>query len=747
MTTRQVLASLIYTVTIFFSALLLFVIQPMASKLVLPLLGGSSAVWTTSMLFFQILLLAGYIYAHGIAQYFSFRVQVGLHIVVVLAAMLFLPVNVPDTLLRPDQAPALSLVAAFMMGIGPPTFVVSSSAPLLQHWFGGLNHPDADDPYYLYAASNAGSLLALLSYPFLVERFLTLNTQQQAWSIGFLALAVLLGVSGIALFLQSTGSVDGNEDGQTAPTLAYSRRGWWILITFIPSSLMLGVTHYLTMDLASVPLLWVIPLALYLLSFILVFARINHPLWLYRMVLPAAIFILFALSFAKYLPIVWLIVLHTAVFFLVALYFHGRLAQDRPQVTHLTQYYIFMALGGSLGGIFNALIAPLLFDQLVEYVLVMALALICALGWPSSVSQIRRIKNYIPYFLTLLASGYFLFTVPLHVPALSMVAVVLGLVFGVAGLLLLTYRQPATINIVFGGLFCAGFLVHEDQSNTIARERSFYGQYEVQEEPGDVRTFRHGTTLHGEQLLEGGQLLDIPTGYYHPTGPFGDLFRNYSYDRVGIAGLGTGGLAPYKKQGDEFAFFEIDPVVHRMARTHFAFLDVCGSACNVQIGDARRLIRKQPENKYDLLIMDAYTSDAIPTHLLTREAIQLYLSRVREGGVVALHISNRHFNLARVIRGIANDIGAAALVKTFVPSSHLSIPTPLDGYGSAIRPDGSPRFPGTKLIHASSVSLAVIARDEEALDVLPRSDGWSPPSGPPLLWTDNYTNIVPLLTD
>lgn len=750
MNRNELFVALSYGLTVFVSALLLFVIQPMAGEMVLPHLGGSSAVWTTSMLFFQLILLAGYIYAHGIAQNFSFSTQVILHILVVVIAIFFLPASIPEDVLRIEQYPAFYLTAALIIGIGPPTFVVSSSAPLLQHWFGGLQHPHAEDPYYLYAASNAGSLIALLSYPFLIERFLTLDTQARGWTIGFFILTILIGTCGILVFSRGRNSENQDQNG-VETSISWSRRAWWVLITFIPSSLMLGVTHYLTMDIASVPLLWVIPLALYLLSYILVFARIKHPLNGYRILLPSAVLVVFALTFGDVLSIVLTIVLHTAIFFFVALFFHGKLAEDRPSVEHLTGYYICMALGGSLGGIFNALIAPVLFNQLIEYVLVLTLGLICVFQMSGN-SKRNWLTHWGTYHISGIACIYFLYTVPLHLPDPSPIsgspeAFIGGITFLLllAGLILkYFFHQGFLLNAVLSLILLFGFLWQEDRTNTITKERSFYGQYEVFENSEHTRTFMHGTTNHGIQHKRNGKLLNKATGYYHPRGPFGDLFNHYNPQKVGIAGLGAGGLAPYQKQGSEFHFFEIDPVVHDIARSYFGYLEACGTHCQVHIGDARQLIQKRPPDSFDMLIMDAYTSDAIPTHLLTREAVQLYLSRLKNDGLIALHISNRHFNLERVVGAIARELGAAARVKTFSPLEEMDPFNYFNLYNFG-NPMSKRPAPWTELQRASGIKLAVIARDESILAPLDQTYGWRPPSESTILWTDNYTNIIPLL--
>lgn len=720
MTYRQLGITLTFSLTVLVSAFLLFVVQPMVGAMVLPLLGGSSTVWTTCMLFFQVMLLAGYVYAHGIAQNLTFRRQVILHGSLILLALLFLPLSVPESLLRTNTAPAFHLLLALFFGIGLPMFVVSSSAPLFQHWFGALDHPDAEDPYYLYAASNAGSMLALLSYPFLIDRFTDLGTQRLGWTGLFLALAVFVSLCGLIVF-RDDGSLEPGRDQPVESPLSRSRKGWWILITFIPSSLMLGLTHYVTTDLASVPLLWVLPLAAYLLSFILVFARLEHPLRLYRIVLPPAMFLVFALTYNALLSHVKLIGLHMVCFFLIAMYFHGELAEDRPETEHLTTFFIFVALGGSLGGLFNSLLAPVLFDTILEYYLVIALGIALG-GWmPTTTDNNNYLIGLVYGGLVLAAGGYYLYSTtyePLvELKTLSQLAV--------AALVLVTlytcWKIPSLTNVILGVVFLAGFWIYDDAENVIAQERSFYGHYRVKSFDDRGRSFLHGTTEHGYQPFDDGEPVNAPTSYYHPDGPLGDIMLTFRFDRVGIGGLGIGGLAAYAMEDSSIDFFEIDPTVEKLARRYFGYLEDCGDNCEVHTGDARQLIAERPPKSYDLIIMDAYTSDAIPTHLLTKEAVQLYLSRVVETGAVIFHVSNRHLDLEGVVGAIAEEIDAASLTREYHPD--LNEP------------------------HASASTYVAVGHSEQALESLDERTGWQPTRVGSTLWTDSHTNIVSVLAD
>lgn len=696
--------------------MLLFVVQPMVGDMVLPHLGGSSTVWTTCMLFFQVMLLVGYVYAHVVAQKFPFRQQVWIHGFFIVLAVFFLPIGVPEWLLRTSEAPVLYLLLALTIGIGLPMFVVSSSAPLFQHWFGGLSHPHADDPYYLYAASNAGSILALLSYPFLIDRLFGIRTQSAGWTLLFLVLAMFVTACGWYVYTDSD-YVDVDDVDEAENNLSAMRIFLWIVITFIPSSLMLGLTHYITTDLASVPLLWVLPLAAYLMSFILVFARLRHPLWLYRIVIPPTILIVFAITFESLLSHVRLIGLHLICFFMIAIYFHGELAKDRPATNLLTQFYIYVALGGALGGVFNALIAPILFDSILEYYLLLAVSIALG-GW---IFSVRKRFNWMYGLLIVTAGGYFFYeTTYVFVDDLDLVYLVMLVTFSLLFLYLIKLK-PVLINILLAVLFMTGYSLEHRSQNLLTQERSFYGNYKVLEISDWGRTFMHGTTDHGSQKFKDGKPINEPIGYYHPSGPMGDIVMSFDLNRVGIAGLGIGGLASYAQDNHQFDFFEIDPVVESIARKHFGYLQSCGENCNVSIGDARKLIESQSTDTFDLIIMDAYTSDAIPTHLLTAESVELYLSRVKENGAVIFHVSNRHLDLEGVVGAIVNELGVEAVTKEYYPSVD--------------NPD------------ANSSTFVAVANDSQTLEPLERLPSWRPTLIGSVLWTDSYTNIVAVLQD
>ncbi|MFB6263494.1 MAG: spermidine synthase, partial [Bradymonadaceae bacterium] len=648
----------VFTATVFLSASLLFVIQPMVGKMILPHLGGSSSVWTTCMLFFQTSLLAGYAYAHLLADRVPPARQFATHLaIMVLAAALSLPLDVSAGLLDSSNHPAAWLLLALTASIGLPMFVVSSSAPLFQRWFSQTDHPDAGDPYHLYAASNVGSLVALFGYPFLVEPFSTLEMQSSLWSIGFVGLIGLTVVCRSAM--ASTEEWEGRGDDQSVPAPSWRRRLWWVWITFLPSSLMLGVTDFITTDLASVPLLWVPPLGLYLLSFVLVFARnpVRLPDWM-RTIFPALTFAVLVVSLTD-LPLYITISAHLGLFFLLALHFHGELAEDRPETPNLTEFFIWMSLGGALGGLFNALVAPVIFDRTLEYLGGLAVALASIRPNADRIDDPFQPTWVAPAAYAPLALVYLYWIEYLELGDTWTMGVSAAAVVAATALAL---WQPRLENVALAGVFLLGSTSFMTIPGIVDYERSFFGSYSIYDRRHDGRRFRsfsHGTTNHGVQAL-GGDLKQTPLGYHHPKGPVGQILEAVPHDRVAVAGLGTGAMAAYAGPGAHFDFLEIDPAVERIAREHFTYLDQCGRHCDVHIGDARQLLEQRPDGTYDIIFMDAYNSDSVPTHLLTREALQLYLDKLDRDGVVVFHVSNRYLDVEGVVGSLAKSMGLIA---------------------------------------------------------------------------------------
>ena len=576
------------------SSSLLFSFQPMVAKMLLPRFGGSSAVWTTCMLFFQVMLLAGYGYAHWISTRLPFRRQLIVHLLLTVTAFAFLPVSA-HAITWDAGAPVLTLLAVLLGTSGLPFFVVSSTAPLMQRWYAYTGDRTQQDPYFLYAISNAGSMCSLLAYPLIVERFIGLRTQTFVWSVGFVALAILLLACGILVW--RTQSTAGSTPLTRLPDrqVTWQQRLLWLALAFMPSSWMLAVTTHLTTNIAPMPLLWILPLGIYLLTFILVFARrqlLPHR-WI-QYAFPAVVLVLFGSSvFAGQ----WnLLALHTVAFFVGAMFCHGALAARRPHVDNLTEFYLWMSAGGALGGILNAIIAPMIFPLQLEYGIVIAVA--CGLHAITVVDLKPK-----PFFLVLCAGVFcvvgLVYTLPITKSYIAVAAVMLALPL-LLGLQLLRWRIAFTA-ILLG----VSSLVAFDAGPTyevLARARSFYGSHLVvvdrprlDPQNGAIfpryRRLLHGTTQHGCQSLSPERACE-PLLYYHPSGPLGDCFRALAQDdvqqqTVAAIGLGTGAMACYQSDQRHFVFFEIDPVVQRIATTDFTYLTDCGKGAEVRLGDGR----------------------------------------------------------------------------------------------------------------------------------------------------------------
>lgn len=701
-----------YAATLFFSAGLLFLVQPMVTKMVLPRLGGSPAVWNTSMCFFQATLLCGYLYAHLLATRVERRAQALIHGAVLLAAAAFLPLDLTRATPPADGIPVLWLIGHLAITVGPPFFAVSATAPLLQRWFSRTDHPAAADPYFLYAASNAGSLIALLAYPLLVEPNLPLPAQSRAWALGLALVAAGIGVCWYGYRCHP--AVDPVAQEERAPALLWSQRLRWVAFAFVPSALLLAVTAHITTDLASAPLFWVIPLALYLLTFIFAFAS-KPPLPHALMLRLQPLLLIPLVVVSAMLHSIWLLVLHLAFFFVTAMVCHGELARQRPPAANLTEFYLYVSLGGVLGGTFNALIAPVIFPDIWEYPLLLALACLARPAPAADGSGARWADFYLPAGLLV---G---FTVLMYGGKFPGWALVLALAAGAVLLLRFSERR---VRFALGVAACLIVEQFVAAGSTLATARSFFGVNRVRlVEDGTLRIFQHGTTVHGVESTAPGEET-IPLGYYNQSGPFGRFFTALAgrdVRQVGIIGLGTGGLACYAKPGQTWTFHEIDPVVERIARDprYFQFLERCGNSPRVVLGDARLTLHDVPDGHYDVLVIDAFSSDAIPLHLLTREALALYRSKLVPNGVLLFHISNRYLDLAPVIAALAEDAG--------MPARHLIDVVP-------------PPASDARL----SAEVVALGQPGVSLDFLPASAGWQPMTASPgvALWTDARSDII-----
>ena len=646
----------------------------MFAKLVLPRAGGSPAVWNTCVVFFQAAMLAGYAYAHLTTRWLTIRRQVALHVALVLLAAATLPIAVPAAWTPPaESTPIPWLLLTLAAGLGAPFLMLSATAPLLQRWFASTGHPSARDPYHLYAASNVGSLVALLSYPFVIERTWTLGAQSAAWSAVYavfvaLLLACAVWVQRCAPRREPQRTAEASVDVEEAIT--WRQRGRWLSLSLVPSSLLLGVTTYLSTDIAAVPLLWTVPLALYLLTFALAFSRTPliprtaveriTPLLITALIVPMAAGTHFSLL---------LIPAHLLAFFGCALSLHTALSSSRPTAHHLTEFYLWIAAGGVIGGLFNTFVAPALFDSVVEYAAGLVAA--CLLQQRGASGADRRINRGDVVLAAAIASC----AVAATWAARAQVVGVSGLLVVLAVLAIAAFsfsRRPIRFGLAVAAMLVVAHVFPATPERLLAADRTFFGVLKVRtNDAGTRHELMHGRILHGRQELTPA-MRGEPLSYYHRSGPVGQMMTALSgrlqRATVGAVGLGAGSLAAYVAPGQHWTFFEIDPAVARMARdpAYFTYLEDCGPRCSIVLGDAR-LSLAGTSAQYDLLLLDAFSSDAIPVHLLTREALRVYAARLAPRGVIAFHISNQHMHLRPVLTALAQDLELSALVQVDLP--------------------------------------------------------------------------------
>ncbi|MDA2938923.1 fused MFS/spermidine synthase, partial [Acidobacteria bacterium AH-259-A15] len=671
----------IYATTLFLSAALMFAVQPMLGKMVLPLLGGSPAVWNTEVAFCQGVLLLGYLYAHLTARWLGVRWQAVAQCFLILLPLLVLPIGIAGDCNPPtEENPVSWLLLLLVAVLGLPFFVVATTSPMLQKWFASTSHPKARDPYFLYAASNAGSLLGLLGYPVLLEPYFHVKGQSWLWGGGYGLLVLLMLACAVTVWRSPGADIREKSPlqgmGLAAPPaenrepLTARRRIRWVLFAFVPSSLMLSVTTYLSTNISPVPLFWVIPLSIYLLTLILVFARRTFlPQQVMVRTFPIVMLPLVIVIILQASQPIWLMfLLHLIAFFVTAMVCHGAVATDRPATIHLTEFYLWVSLGGVLGGVFNALLAPVLFSTLLEYPLVLVLSGLL-LVWAKPRESIRYgwVDLALPAGVAVLFAGLILGfeALQLTVGPLSQ-----AVTFGVPAVLCYSLStRPLRFGLGLGALLLASGLYSPGEGDLIYRERNFFGVHRVLHDPqGRYHVLSHSGTLHGKQSLEASRRCE-PLAYYHPSGPLGQLFTAFRAEaatwRVAAVGLGAGSIASYGQPGQRWTFYEIDPTVVRLARDrrYFRFLSDCGPDARVVLGDARLSLAKESSRQFDLLILDAYSSDSIPVHLITREALKLYLDRISEDGLLIFHISNQYLDLRPVLGNLAQDAGLVCLLQ------------------------------------------------------------------------------------
>ena len=731
----------LFVLTVFASAALVFMVEPMAAKLLLPLLGGGPSIWNTSLAFFQAALLAGYGYAHLLQKIGSLRTQALIHLGALIVAGLALPLHVATLFGEPSSLhPALWLLGVLTVSLGAPFAVLSATAPLVQAWHARTVHAETgSEPYTLYAASNLGSLLALLAYPALVEPLSPLHGQTLGWSLGYAAFVLLMGGLALAVMRSRTAAEISDAPARAGPAPRGAERLLWVVLAALPSSLMLGVTTHLATDIASAPFLWVLPLALYLATFIVAFAtRPAIPPDLTLILQAAAVAICAALlpfggnSIFLSLPV------HLGCFFLTALVCHQALVARRPDPAHLTEFYLAMSLGGVLGGAFNAFLAPVIFDNVWEYPLVLVLA---CLARPWGEGPIE------PWRWTVLGLGAVAAAcAPLADTVMYNAPVRAFQMLGING----TDWIKLLIRLLLAGAVVSAFLVRRraliffvlivfislaaegagDRIRVVQSARSFFGvvrisHFVVPGLGGEVRMMSHGTTLHGAQAQDP-RYRCRPLVYYAPETPIGQVFKSVRARKpaieIGAVGLGTGAVAAYTRAHDRLTFFEIDPLVVKLARdpAEFSYTTQCAyGTIGYVLGDARLTLAHQPRDKYDLLLIDAFSSDSVPAHLMTVEAVRGYLTHIKPDGVLVMHLSNRNLDLVSPAMAVAKAAGGVALVQ---------------------RHEEAKEAPS---LAESSEDALVIARNPQALAPFAADPRWRPIDPTRArAWTDDYTNLV-----
>lgn len=727
----------LFGLAVFSGAALVFMLEPMVAKLVLPLLGGSPNVWNTSLAFFQAALLAGYGYAHLLQKIPSVRRQGLVHLGVLIAAALVLtPLKINGLLGDPwTGRPVLWLLAVLTLSVGAPFAALSATAPLVQAWHARVFQREGEpQPWALYAASNLGSLIALLAYPVLVEPGLTLSAQRWGWTLGYGAFVLLM--AGLVLTIRRRPEprpLSAPEGGEGA-FVGWRRRLTWVLLAAAPSSLMLGVTAYVSTDIASAPFLWVAPLALYLLTFVIAFQ--DRP-WISRgigLLLQAmAVVVCAALFSHTYISV--LLPVHLVAFFFTALVCHQALVARRPDPAHLTDFYLCMSMGGVVGGAFNAFLAPVIFNTVVEYPLVLALACLARDG---QTGKLSLVQGFVTAVSVITLAGAALVVV-LATPSIFNDRVVQLLTAVGAGSAFFIRDRRLTFAALVAGILTVA-IAAGGQANPVQAHRSFFGVVHETIRPSKfgypaMRLLAHGTTLHGVQVIDGPDHCR-PMAYYSAYTPIGETFGVLQARgrpmTIGTVGLGTGSVATFVRPGDRLTFLEIDPMIVKIsgdpATQVFDYTTRCAQGpVDYVLGDARLTLQRQPDSRYDLLLIDAFSSDAVPAHLLTVEAMRIYLRKIKPDGVVILHLSNRNLELPRPAAAVVQAAGGYALYRHYLFKDRrcYSPPTYYDSEEDAL----------------------VVARSPEVLEAFKAADRrWVPGDARGVRpWTDDYTDLFSAL--
>jgi hypothetical protein len=746
---------LIFGLSLLISAFLLFSVQFMVAKMLLPVLGGSAGVWQICQFFFQSVLLWGYGYSNWTAKFSQVYRQKFLHLGLICVGLAFLPINLMNK--NPDNQPILWLISVLFMYVFMPIFIISASAPLLQNWFAQTDHPHSKNPYFLYAVSNLGSMLAVIGYPLVIEPYFSLSQQANLWAGGYGLLLILILVS--ALISQKR-LIEDNSPIVLIHKPEKKQVLQWIFLAFIPSSLMLGVTNYITTDLASFPLLWSLPLALYLVSFILTFSLPNLRIYEQtKNILPLFLAPVIVISLLKLLEPIWLLLpLHLLCFFLTSVVIHGELVKIKPEVNYITNFYLWVAVGGVLGGLFNAIAAPFLFPNMLEYPLILTVTLlsltpsIVKVGKSKAellqvaldsknleqIDEIIKSKNpetekesylkFISFISIGILIGCLLVGLNLQLIFTHIIEISTGLIIIFALKYVFNLTKIRLITGIILVMLLSLFYI-PSMGKVLYTERSFDGVNKVLYSPKqNYHILLHGTTIHGQQSLDINR-KNQPLAYFYPTGPIGELFtelhQNKPPKNIAVMGLGVGSLAGYSQAIENWTFYELDPTVEKIAKNpeYFTFLQSSKGHISVILGDGRLKINQVRDHHYDLIVMDAFSSDAIPVHLVTKEAIQLYLSKLTNTGIIAINISNKHLNLEPVLSSLTNHLGLAGLNKL---DSNITLEE--------------------KALGKTSSHWILLANKYADFGQLVNNSTWQKlTKNNSNIWTDNYSNIISTL--
>jgi hypothetical protein len=714
----------------------------MVAKMLLPQVGGAAAVWTTALLFFQSLLLVGYAYSHFIVTRLSLRWQIGSHLLLLALTVLSLPIQIVGSgTPTPGSNPITWVLITLLIRVGLPFFCLTTLSPLLQSWFVRTGHLHSSDPYFLYRASNLGSFTALVAYPIIIERFSGLEFQTRAWQIGYISLLILIILVSLKLWRSSTSTISHTNQvsHEVIPLLRLLR---WVALATVPSLWLLAVTTYFTTQIRPIPLLWVIPLAIYLLSFAIVFGKHSISLKILSRIYPYIAVALLGLTILGevHLPFLLGFFLQFGAFFIGALLCHGQLAKERPGASKLTTFYLALAIGGALGGLIGAIFAPLFFHDLYEFPIAIILT---GLLLPRAIPLLKRellheiakamlVAGFlivIGVFLVITQALQHLNTTFLTSSGTLADLLRLLLILPIPALAVVAFsRKPIGLAIMLSTILILLQLPLSSQPAPIYQSRDFFGVHKViTNRDQSVRIYENAGTIHGLQL-QSTSSRDLPTTYYSPTGPAGEVFQQWvpQHSSIAVIGLGVGTLACYNHPGESWDFYEIDPeVIHIAKDPHlFTFLSDCTPKASTILGDGRIEIASAKPHSYDLIVIDAFSGDAPPIHVLTREALVLYTSKLRQNGVLLFNISNSYVDFRTVLSAEAKSLKMVSYARA---DSNITPQEQNEG-----------KAPSDWMVLSSSLS------NIQSLVSRPNWMPITPPANAPI-WTDDYSNLFSVL--